>query len=86
VRIAQHVIAAQGWPPGDTNAEAIRRMAQHSVIDAHTADQVAHAVGFRNILIHGYIDCDDEVITNLDRLDDLRGLITQVAGWVLEAG
>jgi uncharacterized protein YutE (UPF0331/DUF86 family) len=86
VRIAQHVIAAQGWPPGDTNADAIRRLAQRGVIDPPTGESVGHAVGFRNILIHEYLDCDDnEVIVNLDRLDDLRGFITQVAGWAQEA-
>jgi uncharacterized protein YutE (UPF0331/DUF86 family) len=83
VRIAQHVIAAQGWSPGDTNAEAIRRLAQHDVVDAATGESVAHAVGFRNILLHEYLDCDEgEVLANLDRLEDLRGFVTQVSAWV----
>jgi uncharacterized protein YutE (UPF0331/DUF86 family) len=36
--------------------------------------------------VHEYLDCDDdEVVANLDRLDDLRGFVTQISGWVQES-
>ncbi len=83
VRVAHHIIAAEGWSPSEDNSGAIKRLAQHGVIAADTAGSVASAVGFRNILVHEYLDVDDdEVVVNLDRLDDLRGFITQVSGWV----
>lgn len=42
-------------------------------LDAELAQRLAAAAGMRNILVHGYLDVDDEAVWNaLDRLDDLR--------------
>jgi uncharacterized protein YutE (UPF0331/DUF86 family) len=43
---------------------------------------VARAVGFRNVLVHDYIDVDDgRVRDNLQRLADLDVFVSQVAAW-----
>jgi uncharacterized protein YutE (UPF0331/DUF86 family) len=84
-RIAQHVIVSEDWGVAETNAHAIRMLARENVLDRATADTVARAIGFRNILVHEYIDVDeDRVIANLDRLDDLEAFATEVAQWLVE--
>jgi uncharacterized protein YutE (UPF0331/DUF86 family) len=86
-RIAQHLIASEGWPVAEANAEAIRRLAAHGVLEPAVADAVATAVGFRNVLVHGYAEIDDaRVVANLDRLDDLAGFVRDVARWLGEQG
>jgi len=40
-------------------------------------------VGFRNVLVHGYVDVDnDVVVANLDRLGDFEGFVVCVTRWV----
>jgi uncharacterized protein YutE (UPF0331/DUF86 family) len=44
------------------------------------------AVGFRNVLVHDYIDVDDEIV--VDRLKSLRDLdefVSEVAAYVTGA-
>lgn len=83
VRVAQHVIASEGWPVADTNAEAVRRLATEGVLSRQTAEAVARAVGFRNVLVHLYAAVDDkQVLANLDRVGDLTSFVGEVAAWV----
>jgi uncharacterized protein YutE (UPF0331/DUF86 family) len=83
-RTAQHLIAAEDWPVAESNAEAIRRLAERGVIDKSTASAVASAVGFSNVLVHGYAEVDDRVTANLEQLDDLTGFVRGVAAWLSE--
>ena len=53
-RVAQHLIAAEGWLVAESNADAVRRLGSQGVLDMSTAESVATAVGFRNILVHEY--------------------------------
>ena len=82
-RIAHHLIASEGWAIAETNADAIRRLAEQDVIDESTAASVASAVGFRNILVHGYAEVDDSRVTaNLEQLNDLENFVRGVATWL----
>ena len=48
-------------------------------LDAQLAQRLAAAAGMRNILVHGYLDVDDEAVwTALGRLDDLRAFAAAV--------
>jgi uncharacterized protein YutE (UPF0331/DUF86 family) len=83
IDIAQHMCASEGWGPPDTNADAIRLLSRHGVVDAALADQLRSAVGFRNVLVHDYVDVDDSVVERrLDDLSDLRSFVAGVAGWL----
>lgn len=73
---AHHVIAAEGLQVAPSNADAFRTLAAAGLLDRELADSMAGAVGFRNVLVHGYADVrDDLVVANLERLDDLRGVV-----------
>ena len=81
--VAHHLLASELWGPADTSADAVRLLAQHGVLDDDLAVRLAGAVGFRNVLVHGYAEVDDDlVVANLDRLDDLQRFIDQVTVWV----
>jgi uncharacterized protein YutE (UPF0331/DUF86 family) len=48
-------------------------------LDAQLAERLAAAAGMRNILVHGYLDVDDEAVWNaLDRLADLRAFAATI--------
>lgn len=83
VGVAHHVIVAEGWGVPETNADAIRELAANGVIDAELAESLARAAGFRNVLVHRYVDVDDDaVVANLDRLDEIDDYVRSVATWL----
>lgn len=80
--VAHHLLASELWGPAEDSADAVRLLARHGVIDAELAERLARATGFRNVLVHGYAEVDDDrVIAQLDELDDLERFIDQVRGW-----
>lgn len=82
---AQHLCASEGWGRPATNAQAVLELARHGVIDPDLAQSIARAVGFRNVLVHGYIDVDDRfVLAALDRLGELAAYVSRLAAWVAD--
>jgi len=83
LNVAQHLCASEGWGPPATNAEALRILGRHGVLDAALADSLARAVGFRNVLVHGYVDADDDrVVAQLDRVGELDAFVAAVSRWI----
>lgn len=81
-RAAQHVISSQGLGMPQSNADAMRLLAKSGVLEPELAEALARAVGFRNILVHGYAEVDDSVVVaNLALLGDLEAFVIQLAGW-----
>lgn len=82
-RVAHHISVAEGWAPPETNADAVRALGAHAVVGDDLARSLAAAMGFRNVLVHGYADVDDaRVVAFLGRLDDLRRYCAEVAAWL----
>lgn len=82
-RVAHHISVAEGWAPPETNADAVRALGSRGVVDGDLAASLAAALGFRNLLVHGYATVDDSrVVGYLDRLDDLRAFAAGVAAWL----
>lgn len=80
LNVAQHICAAEGWGPPASNADAFRLLGRHGLLEAGAATSMAEAVGFRNVLVHGYAAVDDgRVVGFLDRLDVLHGFVAAVA-------
>jgi uncharacterized protein YutE (UPF0331/DUF86 family) len=72
VDIAQHLCSSEQWGPPSDNGDTMRILGEHGVLDAPLARAMRSAVGFRNVLVHGYVEVDDEVV--LDQLADLSDL------------
>lgn len=83
VDIGQHLCAVQGWGPPSTNADTFRILSEHSVLPAELGERMAQASGFRNVLVHEYVEVrDDLVVANLARTADIREFVTAVADWL----
>jgi uncharacterized protein YutE (UPF0331/DUF86 family) len=84
--VAHHLLASELWGPAEDSAAAVRLLAQHGVLDTELAQRLAAATGFRNVLVHGYAEIDDErVVANLDLLGDFDAFSDQVRRWVAAA-
>ncbi len=84
VDVAQHVCASKGWGPPRDNGDAVRLLGAHGVLSAELADRLRRAVGFRNVLVHDYIEVDDGIVLDrLANLTDLDDFIAAVAAWVV---
>lgn len=83
IRVAQHLGASERWRPPDSNGDAFTVLGEHGVVQVELAEQLARAVGFRNVLVHQYADVDDDrVIAMLDRVGDLEAFVSQTSAWV----
>ncbi len=84
VDVAQHLCASQGWGPPRDNGDAIRLLGVHRVLPLDLANSVRRAVGFRNVLVHDYIEVDDGIVLErLANLGDLDDFLSVVAAWVV---
>jgi uncharacterized protein YutE (UPF0331/DUF86 family) len=83
VDIAQHICAAEGWGPPADNGDAMRLLGEHGVLTVQLATSVRQAVGFRNVLVHEYIEVDDAIVVDrLGDLSDLEEFVSKVAAYV----
>lgn len=83
VDVAMHIVASEGWGAPATNAEAIALMAAHGVLPRDLEPRIRAAVGFRNLLVHGYdVVDDDRVAAYMDDLGDLEQFVSHVSRWV----
>lgn len=72
VDVAQHLCSSEQWGPPKDNGDAMMILGRHGVLDAGLATRMRQAVGFRNVLVHEYVNVDDAVV--IQRLADLRDL------------
>jgi uncharacterized protein YutE (UPF0331/DUF86 family) len=83
VDVAQHICAAEGWGPPADNGDAVRLLGEHGVLSTELAVSMRKAVGFRNVLVHDYIEVDDSIVAGrLKSLIDLEEFVRQVATYV----
>jgi len=86
--IATHVAAARGQDAPDY-ASAILRMGEGGVLSPQAAQSLRDLAGFRNVLVHGYLEVDLQVIERVlgTRLDELEAFAGSVERWLdAEAG
>lgn len=77
--IATHIAAGTGHDVPDY-AVAIDRLADAGVLPAPFAKRFRALAGFRNVLVHGYLDVDVRIVHRLlsDELDDFNEFAAQV--------
>jgi uncharacterized protein YutE (UPF0331/DUF86 family) len=70
---AHHVVADQGLGVPSSNADAFRLLGGAGIITAELAATMGASVGFRNVLVHGYAEVDDQkVVEHLQHREALR--------------
>ena len=73
---AQHIVADRGLGSPNSNADAFRLLVGAAIVDDELAATMAAAVGFRNVLVHGYAEVDEgKVVANLVHRDALRRFV-----------
>lgn len=82
--LSSHLIADEGWIAPPTVAEGFSQLANHQVISAVTATAMRRAVGFRNVVAHGYASLDVAAahMASTAGLDDLDRFAREVATWL----
>ena len=74
VDIGNHILLDSKTPTPSTMAETFKYLAQNNLITKDNADDLSHAVGFRNIAVHQYEDIDCKIIFSIitSHLDDFK--------------
>lgn len=79
--IAELIIADQRLTPPTKASEAIEILGKHNIIDSKFANYFAKIAGFRNILVHDYINIDYKEVADKinNRLGDFDRFAQEVA-------
>ncbi|MBS3764779.1 MAG: DUF86 domain-containing protein [Planctomycetes bacterium] len=54
--IGNHIVATEGWRGIDRYSDIPRRLREHGIIDETMKEHWIQMVGFRNVLVHDYVD------------------------------
>lgn len=85
--VSQHICSAEGWGPPADNGDALRLLGQHDVLSRDLASAMRKAVGFRNVLVHEYVEVSEEIVlARLKDVSDLRAFIRSIAGMLSSPG
>lgn len=79
IDIANHIIADKGYrtPQGYSDSFAI--LLEENIIPVELADKMKMVAGFRNILVHDYLEIDNKIVySSLKHLDDFGEFAKQV--------
>lgn len=72
IDIGHHLVSENSWGHARTGGQAIEILAAHGVIPVPLRERLRGVVGFRNVLVHAYVELDHaRVHSNLARLEDL---------------
>lgn len=88
IDVANHVLAADFEDRPDSYYDLIRLLGQVGVLPADFAAGFADVAGFRNILVHEYLDVDLVLVYDLlqGALDDLRAYGQYIHGYLRQSG
>lgn len=82
IDLAQHVIAADGHRVPRDYGDAFRVLAEVGVLESRLAERMVALAGARNVIVHLYVEVDDELLAAAVRgggLDDLSDFARAVA-------
>lgn len=82
--VSTHIVAGQGWEAPDSYEQVLGILARHGVIPEELASRLRGMAGFRNILVHAYLDIDQEIVfaAAVDRLEDYEQFAQAVMAWL----
>jgi len=85
IDIANRIISIEGLEKPREYFEAILRLGESDILPLDFAKKLAPLAGFRNILVHDYMDINwDEVYKNLHQLNDISRFMNNVKDWMDE--
>ena len=81
--IAGHISSTLGLDP-DSYGSAIDCLVEAGVLPQSFGKRFRGVAGFRNVLVHGYLDVDLDLVARMltERLDDFEAFAGHVEGWL----
>jgi uncharacterized protein YutE (UPF0331/DUF86 family) len=82
--IGNHILVAHYGVSSQEYRDIFRRLAERRIISQSLAERLSGLPGFRNILVHDYLDLDTErVLENLRRAPrDFSEFAHEIRGWL----
>jgi len=82
--VSGHVLAALGGPVPDDYASVILELGKRGILPPEFASEIARMAGFRNILVHRYIEVDTKLVFDAlqTRLDDFRAFARHIVSFL----
>lgn len=79
--IANHVIADRNWEAPATYRDAFSILGRNGFLDERLASRLQQWAGFRNVLVHAYLDADHGIAWDAIQTDlgELRALAERAA-------
>ena len=79
IDIANHIISDMGYRKPSSNKEIFEILFENKIIDSNLKESLSNMAGFRNILVHDYINLDREIVydilnNNLKDMEDFRNI------------
>ena len=85
IDIANRIISRENLEKPADYYEAIERLGENKIIPGDFARDLAPIAGFRNLLVHQYLDIDqEEVYRYLENLDQLYQFEKYIREWLSE--
>lgn len=80
--VASHIVSDQRLGEPSTNLELFRLLAQGGWLTEGTSRVLRAAVGFRNVLVHGYTAVDPGIVRNVleEHLGDIEQFVSEIRG------
>jgi len=77
------ILSDRNLPLSGSMADTFHRLNAAGVLDDSTAERMARAVGFRNMVVHTYSEIDWDIVFSIitKRLGDFRDYATQVCSF-----
>ncbi|MCX6030004.1 MAG: DUF86 domain-containing protein [Chloroflexi bacterium] len=82
--VSTHIIAEQGWEIPDDYEQAVVILARHGVTPQELTAQLRGMAGFRNVLVHAYLEVDQDIVfaAATDHLADYEMFAQSVTAWL----
>ena len=82
--LAHHLIADRGWRTPDTYRQAARILREEGVITEEAASIMEGLAGLRNVLVHLYLDVDEERVweilqNDLDAIEECAAALSRAS-------
>ena len=86
LNIGSHIVSAIGTRRANNYSDIIKILAEEKVLTPDFAKKIARMAGFRNILVHVYLDVDIEETYRIiqENLDDFGEFVKQVKEFLKE--
>ena len=83
--IASHIGSTAGFDP-DTYGSSIDCLIRANVLPPAFGERFRQVAGFRNVLVHGYLDVDLDILATIlvEHLDDFEEFARHVERWLAD--